>query len=50
MEIIPVNHVDTVLLHAIAWEGNDVLENKIKNSIAAIAMAGTVQEVAPIHH
>lgn len=50
LEIVPVDHMDTVLLHAIAWESNDALETKLKNAqigIAAVAAKGTQ---TPIHH
>ena len=51
LEIIPVDHVDTVLLHALTWETNDALETKLKNASAAIA-AGSAAKVpnTPIHH
>lgn len=51
LEIIPVDHVDTVLLHAIVWETNDVLETKLKNSPAgslAITSKNTIP--TPLHH
>jgi ATP-dependent Lon protease len=52
LEIIPVDHMDTVLLHAIAWENEDALRLKLKNaqalSLANVANAKTNQ--TPIHH
>lgn len=52
MEIVPVDHMDTVLLHAIAWESNDALETKLKNSQAlSIAnVTGTIGNQPLIHH
>jgi len=51
LEIVPVDHVDTVLLHAIAWETNDVLETKLKNSLTAVLAANGVKGVVvPVHH
>ncbi|MES2613944.1 MAG: endopeptidase La [Bdellovibrionota bacterium] len=51
LEIIPVDHVDTVLLHAIVWETNDALETKLKNSPAgAIAVNGAKVIGVPLHH
>lgn len=34
LEIVSVDHMDTVLLHAIAWESDDALETKLKNAQA----------------
>ncbi len=39
LEVVPVDHMDTVLLHAIAWEHDDALETRLKNS-QALALAG----------
>lgn len=53
LEIIPVDHMDTVLLHAIAWESNDALETKLKNSQAAINLSnvtGNLGNLPLIHH
>jgi ATP-dependent Lon protease len=51
LEVIPVDHVDTVLLHAIAWETDDVLENKLKNSLSvALNSVSSKAKGTPIHH
>ena len=52
LEIIPVDHMDTVLLHAIAWESNDALETKLKNSqaISLANVAGNIGNQPLIHH
>ncbi|KAB8030007.1 endopeptidase La [Fluviispira multicolorata] len=52
LEIVTVDHMDTVLLHAIAWEHNDALETRLKNS-QALALAGVTssKNIQPlIHH
>jgi ATP-dependent Lon protease len=51
IEVIPVDHMDTVLLHAIAWENNDALETKLKNSQAiTLANVSTIGNQPLIHH
>ena len=51
LEIIPVDHVDTVLLHALTWETNDALETKLKNSTSAALALSAVKPVnTAIHH
>lgn len=51
IETIPVDHMDTVLLHAIAWENNDALETKLKNSQAiTLANVSTIGNQPLIHH
>lgn len=51
LEVVAVDHVDTVLLHALAWETNDVLESKLKNSPSAtLATHAPKNNGAPIHH
>lgn len=51
LEIIPVDHMDTVLLHAIAWETNDALETKLKNSQAiSITNVTSIGNRPLIHH
>lgn len=51
IEIIPVDHMDTVLLHAIAWENNDALETKLKNSQAiTLANVSSIGNQPLIHH
>ncbi|WP_186646832.1 endopeptidase La [Fluviispira vulneris] len=52
LEVVPVDHMDTVLLHAIAWEHDDALETRLKNS-QALALAGvtsTKNNQPLIHH
>ncbi|WGL60300.1 endopeptidase La [Pigmentibacter sp. JX0631] len=50
LEIIPVDHMDTVLLHAIAWESNDALETKLKNAQIGIAAVANKGNPTPLHH
>ncbi|APJ04171.1 endopeptidase La [Silvanigrella aquatica] len=51
LEIVPVDHMDTVLLHAIAWETNDALETKLKNAQSiALANVATIGNQPLIHH
>ena len=52
LEIVPVDHMDTVLLHAIAWESDDALETKLKNSQAMTLsnVTGTKGNQPLIHH
>ncbi|MGY3804981.1 endopeptidase La [Pigmentibacter ruber] len=50
LEIIPVDHMDTVLLHAIAWESNDALETKLKNAQIGIAAVANKGSSTPLHH
>lgn len=50
LEIVPVDHMDTVLLHAIAWETNDALETKLKNSQIGIASVTNKGTQTPLHH
>lgn len=52
LEIVPVDHMDTVLLHAIAWENDDALETKLKNSQAMTLanVTGTKGNQPLIHH
>ena len=52
LEIVPVDHMDTVLLHAIAWESNDALETKLKNSqaISLANVTGNIGNQPLIHH
>ncbi len=49
LEIIPVDHVDSVLLHALIWDKNDVLETKLKNSPTSIPV-NSIKPPASIHH
>ena len=32
LTVVPVDHVDTVLFHALAWEGTDELHGKLKSA------------------
>jgi ATP-dependent Lon protease len=52
LEIVPVDHMDTVLLHAIAWESNDALETKLKNAqaISLTNVTGNIGSQPLIHH
>ncbi len=52
LEIVPVDHMDTVLLHAIAWETNDALETKLKNSqaLSLANVTGNLGNQPLIHH
>jgi ATP-dependent Lon protease len=54
LEVIPVDHVDNVLLHALIWDEDDALEHKLKTSPAA-TLALNVQNnnnrtTPPFHH
>jgi len=49
LEVVPVDHVDTVLLHALAWEPNDSLETKLKNVTPLLSLPVN-QGSKPMHH
>jgi ATP-dependent Lon protease len=50
MEIIPVDHMDSVLMHAIAWASDDSLLGKIKEAhLAAVAQSATGTQEALRH-
>ncbi len=44
MEIVPVDHVDAVLLQALVWDGNDDLQDRLKNSPNPITLAKKAKE------
>lgn len=54
VEVIPVEHMDSVLLHALVWDVGDVLESKLKNSqnINFVDLLGNTieQQAVLIHH
>lgn len=52
IEVVPVDHMDTVLLHAIAWENNDILESKLRTSqsITLPTSIGQAAPTTPLHH
>lgn len=50
MEVVPVDHMDTVLLYAIAWEDNDILETKLRTSQSITLVPPIGQPpTAPLH-
>jgi ATP-dependent Lon protease len=47
MEVIPADHMDTVLLHAIAWGQDDVLQQKLLSANIATVAAAPVTPPPP---
>lgn len=53
VEVVAVDHMDSVLLHALVWEVGDALESKLKNSqnMNFVDHLGTpAGQAVPIHH
>jgi ATP-dependent Lon protease len=46
LTVVGVDHVDTVLFHALAWEGTDELQAKLKNA-AELAAVSNSQRTTP---
>ncbi|MBX9704355.1 MAG: hypothetical protein K2X39_09410, partial [Silvanigrellaceae bacterium] len=50
LQIITASHMDTVLLHALAWGQNDFLENRLKDSQTLLPTSDIHKGGQQIHH
>ena len=52
LTVVPVDHVDSVLFHALAWTSSDELQDKLKtaNDLAVLNAAQASQVSEPLRH
>jgi ATP-dependent Lon protease len=52
LTVVPVDHVDSVLFHALAWSNSDELQDKLKtaNDLAVLNAAQVSQVSEPLRH